>query len=259
MSQPQFHMKRALFLFLLLFMAVGVSPLLNAFAAPAQKATPPASVMKHLKEGNRHFESGHPLHPHEDPRLRKKLEKGQHPEAIVVACSDSRVSPELIFDEGLGDLFVIRTAGNVLDSNGLASVEYGISVLGTRVLVLMGHDYCGAIEKSLHLRGDVPEKPQVHESTKKGKPLSPHLQGLVSQIQKNLRREASQPVLNHGGDRFHAEAIQNVNAEAARWLEESTVIQSAVRSGQLKIVRALYDMRSGHVTFLEDAEAKPKK
>jgi carbonic anhydrase len=107
--------------------------------------------LKRLTDGNVRFYSGHPKHPHGSTDWRNKLEWGQHPFAVVVGCSDSRVPPELIFDQGLGDIFVIRVAGNVVDTDVAASVEYAVDHLGTGLVVVLGHTGCGAVTAALDL------------------------------------------------------------------------------------------------------------
>lgn len=104
------------------------------------------STMERLMKGNKRFASGHPRHPAESVKHRSRVAGGQHPFALVVTCSDSRLSPELIFDQGLGDLFVIRTAGNMISSMELGSIEYAVEHLNVQTIVVMGHEHCGAIE-----------------------------------------------------------------------------------------------------------------
>ncbi|MET9955088.1 carbonic anhydrase [Streptomyces sp. NPDC006339] len=101
--------------------------------------------MEALLSGNRRFVSGTPEHPNQDAARRKELAPGQEPFAVIVGCSDSRLAAEIIFDQGLGDLFVVRTAGHVVGPEVLGSVEYATSVLGARLVVVLGHDSCGAV------------------------------------------------------------------------------------------------------------------
>jgi carbonic anhydrase len=108
-----------------------------------------AGTYLRLMEGNNRFAAGHPRHPDESPEHRRKMAEGQKPFAIVVTCSDSRVSPELIFDQGIGDLFVIRTAGNLLSDMELGSIEYAVEHLGVKTILVMGHEQCGAISALL--------------------------------------------------------------------------------------------------------------
>ncbi len=105
-----------------------------------------AGTYLRLMEGNKRFASGHPRHPDESPGHRRKMAKGQKPFAVIVTCSDSRLSPELIFDQGIGDLFVIRTAGNLISDMEMGSIEYAVEHLGVRTILVMGHEECGAIK-----------------------------------------------------------------------------------------------------------------
>nr|WP_048744064.1 carbonic anhydrase [Corynebacterium hansenii] len=118
----------------------------------------PESVWKHLLEGNHRFMEGQSAHPNQDPSRREKLTAGQHPGAVVLACSDSRVPVEIIFDQGLGDIFVIRTAGQITDLSVLASLEFAVDGLGVPLVVVLGHESCGAV-KAAHTAlegGDLP-------------------------------------------------------------------------------------------------------
>ncbi|OIV38291.1 carbonic anhydrase [Mangrovactinospora gilvigrisea] len=105
----------------------------------------PAEAFALLMDGNRRFVAGEPLHPNQDAERRASLAPVQHPFAVLFGCSDSRLAAEIIFDRGLGDLFVVRTAGHVVDSAALGSIEYGPAVLGCRLVVVLGHDSCGAV------------------------------------------------------------------------------------------------------------------
>jgi carbonic anhydrase len=118
----------------------------------------PAQAWRALREGNDRFVSGLREHPHQDVDRRTELTRGQRPFAVVFGCSDSRVAAEIIFDRGLGDLFVVRTAGHVVDSGVLGSLEFGVTVLETPLVVVLGHDHCGAVVAALraHLEGTVP-------------------------------------------------------------------------------------------------------
>ncbi|MFD9244449.1 carbonic anhydrase [Streptomyces sp. NPDC059556] len=107
--------------------------------------TSPAAALDALLAGNTRFVSGAPQHPNQDAARRTELAPGQDPFAVILGCSDSRLAAEIIFDQGLGDLFVVRTAGHVLGTEVLGSVEYATSVLGARLVVVLGHDSCGAV------------------------------------------------------------------------------------------------------------------
>ncbi|MET8799202.1 carbonic anhydrase [Nocardia sp. NPDC004568] len=118
----------------------------------------PVSAWKSLREGNERFVNGTLLHPSQGAADRAKLVGGQHPTAVLFGCGDSRVAAELIFDQGLGDMFVVRTAGHVIDAAVLGSIEYGVGVLDVPLIVVLGHDSCGAVKATLDALdgGEVP-------------------------------------------------------------------------------------------------------
>lgn len=118
----------------------------------------PVSAWKSLREGNERFVNGTLLHPSQGAADRAKLVAGQHPTAVLFGCGDSRVAAELIFDQGLGDMFVVRTAGHVIDAAVLGSIEYGVGVLDVPLIVVLGHDSCGAVKATLDALdgGEVP-------------------------------------------------------------------------------------------------------
>src|SRR5690606_15983293 len=120
--------------------------------------TNPISAWKSLREGNERFVSGNVLHPSQGIADRARLASGQHPKAILLGCGDSRVAGELIFDQGLGDMFVVRTAGHGIDSSVLGSIEYGVHVLNVPLIVVLGHDSCGAVKATVEALdgGEVP-------------------------------------------------------------------------------------------------------
>src|SRR5207247_5373090 len=108
-------------------------------AHPEQPTVAPAKAIAKLKEGNGRYTSGNLEHPGQTTERRAELTKDQHPFAVILSCSDSRVPPEIVFDQGLGDLFVVRVAGNVIDDHGLGSIEYAVDHLGARLIVVLGH------------------------------------------------------------------------------------------------------------------------
>src|SRR6476661_4881403 len=115
----------------------------------AMPNTSPVTAWKALKEGNERFVAGTPAHPSQSIADRARLANGQKPTAVVFGCADSRVAAEIIFDQGLGDMFVVRTAGHVIDSAVLGSVEYAVSVLNVPLIAVLGHDSCGAVKATL--------------------------------------------------------------------------------------------------------------
>ncbi|MFC4603753.1 carbonic anhydrase [Rhodococcus kronopolitis] len=118
----------------------------------------PISAWKALKQGNDRFVEGTSLHPSQGVADRAKLVAGQHPTAVLFGCGDSRVAAEIIFDQGLGDMFVVRTAGHVIDSSVLGSIEYAVDILNVPLIVVLGHDSCGAVAATINAldRGEVP-------------------------------------------------------------------------------------------------------
>jgi carbonic anhydrase len=119
----------------------------------------PISAWKSLREGNERFVAGAQEHPSQGAAYRAQLVNEQHPTAILFGCGDSRVAAEIIFDQGLGDMFVVRTAGHVVDSSVLGSIEYGVAILEVPLIVILGHDRCGAVQATLDAldRGKVPD------------------------------------------------------------------------------------------------------
>jgi carbonic anhydrase len=115
----------------------------------AMPNTSPLTAWKALKEGNERFVAGQPVHPSQSVEDRARLAAGQKPTAVLFGCADSRVAAEIIFDQGLGDMFVVRTAGHVIDSAVLGSIEYAVSVLNVPLIVVLGHDSCGAVKATL--------------------------------------------------------------------------------------------------------------
>ncbi len=196
----------------------------------------PDVVLKRLKDGNHRFESGTAQHPTLDTFSRKELSAGQNPEAIVLSCSDSRVPPELIFDMGVGNLFVVRVAGNVLGAATVASIEYAVEHIGSRLLVVLGHDSCGTVKAAL--------------STPANKTAgSPDLDTLVASIRPHV---AGYDRLQMIKDKtLHSAVTMNIDGQAKRLLERSPIVKKAVTSGQLKVVKGVYSLSSGKVEFWE--------
>lgn len=191
----------------------------------------PAEVVAELASGNARFEAG-VIKQRDVLATRKALTGGQHPQAIVLSCSDSRVPPELVFDETVGDLFVVRTAGNVADGLALASLEYAAEHLHSPVLVVLGHEKCGA----------------VTAAASGAKMESPSLQLLVDEIAPGLA--PLRPKLQ-GAELVHQGVEANVQAVAYEVVERSAILRRLVEEGHLVIVQAIYDLDTGHVRWLE--------
>ncbi len=189
----------------------------------------PDQAWQELLTGNRHFASGARRNPRQSAARRAEVVAGQRPFAAVVGCSDSRVPPEVVFDCGLGDLFVVRTAGQVLDDAGLGSLEYAVDHLGTRLVVVLGHGSCGALTAAV--QGGEPE-------------------GHVARLMERLR-PVVEAVAGRPGDVLDNAVDENVRREVARLRRLEPVLARLVESGQVRVVGARYDLRSGVVAAVE--------
>lgn len=206
--------------------------------APAPHAATPApapdAVVRQLSDGNTRFVTNRPAHPNTDAARRADTaNNGQHPAATILTCSDSRVSPEIVFDQGIGDVFVVRVAGNVCDVDEMGSVEYGTDHLGTPLLVVLGHTKCGAVTaivESAEVHGHIPQLvDNIAPAVEKAQADHPDLQGkaLVPQATK-----------------------ANVWQSVEDLLTKSAAVHKRVKSGKLKIVGAVYDISSGKVEWM---------
>lgn len=197
-----------------------------AIGAGAQRGTP-ADPLERLMDGNRRYVSGNAERPRQDRVGREPVAKGQKPFAMLVSCADSRVPPEILFDQGLGDLFVVRAAGNIADNVALGSLEYGHAVLGANVVVVLGHEYCGAVDAAV-----------------KGHDVPGHIAEVVRHIKPAVEKSRGEI------DMLNAAIDHNVRDVAAGLRTRSEILRSAVDSGTLRIVGARYDLDSGEVTLV---------
>jgi carbonic anhydrase len=188
------------------------------------------SVLAELRAGNEHHVAHRYKHPHETADRQRELASGQSPHAEILSCADSRVPPELIFDQGLGDLFIIRVAGNVVSDTELGSLEYGAEHLHVPLLVVLGHQHCGAVTAAVE-----------------GGEAEGHIAALV-----NLLRPAVEKTRGMPGD--HVENAVKANVEmVVKQLRTSTpVLAKLVSEGKLKVVGAVYSLDTGKVTWLPD-------
>ena len=211
-----------------------IAMLLFVFKAETfcQHASNPDSVLAWLKSGNNSFVHGEFNLLGIDSSLRMELSKAQHPRAVILACSDSRVAPELIFDKGLGDLFVIRVAGNISDDAVVGSIEYAVEHLHTSLVVVMGHKNCGAIAAAV---ADL-EKPDD---------INNHIRMLTDKIQ-----QAITTVKLNENDAIQKALLSNVIFTVSSLDESRPVLSEAIKKGELKIVGAVYDLSSGKVQWL---------
>ena len=215
----------------------------SSAAAPAAAGnTPPANAgpkeaalaLTRLKEGNARFVSGRLRHAHEAANWRKHLKGSQQPFATILACSDSRVPPELVFDQGFGDLFVIRVAGNIIATDVLGSIQYAIHHLHTPLVVVMGHESCGAVTAAVDALEGRGKEPRF-------------IAALVAAIEPGLK---GLPADLEGADRVHAAVEANV-----RWsMRQLAALPEAKRAQKAKkvtLVGAVYDIATGTVRFLD--------
>jgi carbonic anhydrase len=199
-------------------------------AAPASARVRPAEALRRLAAGNARFVSGRLTQQNTVTVRRLALTGHQAPFAAILSCSDSRVPPELVFDQNVGDLFVYRNAGNFVQPAVLGTMEYGYSALGVRLIVVLGHEACGAVKATYDALADQ-------------KPLPPNLNVIEDAIAPGIRSE----VTAKAG--MHRAVVANARAQAARFAE-SPVLGPALTRGDVRVVAADYDFASGKVTLL---------
>ena len=198
-------------------------------------------AINRLQEGNKRFSNGIRLNDsHIDQNRRNGLLAGQEPFAIILGCSDSRAPVEIIFDQGLGDLFVIRVAGHIVTPSILGSIEYGVEVLGARLVVVLGHSLCGAVTTALEDLADQTEG------------LSPNLREIVDSIQTAVSKLMETEI------RLDMEALvrravrENVRASVKQLQQGSRILKEKIAKGGLMVVGAEYSLETGEVAFLEN-------
>jgi carbonic anhydrase len=195
-------------------------------AAQAQTTLSPEAALDEMMAGNRRFVEGRMTSFNDDLKMLKAKTAGkQEPFAALLSCADSRVPVELIFDQSIGRLFVTRVAGNISSSEMIASLEYGVAVLGTRAIMVLGHSNCGAVKASIEAKA-VP--------------------GQISGLYRYIR-----PAVDQAGDNLDAAIKANAQIQAKLLAESSPVMAGAIKAKTLKIVAAVYDLASGKVTLLE--------
>ena len=225
---------------------------------PDQTTVAPAEAISKLKEGNGRFTAGNMQHPHESgdersymatnsyenagmtflgmsaeqaAKRRTELAKSQHPFAIIVSCSDSRVPPEIVFDRGIGDLFVLRVAGNVINDESLGSIEYAVDHLAVRLILVLGHQRCGAVKaarETIAAKGKAPG----------------HIESLVTAI-----KPAVESTVN---DDLDATIKANVKHVVDALRSSKPILKAKVDSGDVKVIGGYYSLDTGTVTFLEE-------
>jgi carbonic anhydrase len=203
----------------------------------------PADALALLKAGNKRFVDGNSQLA--TSGWRAGLGHGQQPFAVVLGCADSRTPAELVFDQGLGQLFVVRIAGNVVAPSGIGSVEFAAAQFGTRLVLVMGHTHCGAISATCEIirSGDTPDSRNLRSITER---IRPHVEDLV-----RLEREAQidpQLILRHA-------TAANARSGADQLRHGSALIESLVEEGWLHVVPSVYDLDTGAVEFFEPVHA----
>ncbi len=238
---------------------LGISQFVRAAepAHPDQPIVPPAEAISRLKAGNARYTSGKEQPPESSQerafeatnsyenagltflgmtadqaaKRRAELTKSQHPFAIIVSCSDSRVPPEIVFDQGLGDLFVLRVAGNVIDDHSLGSIEYAVDHLAVRLIVVLGHQRCGAVKaakETIAAKGKAPA----------------HIQSLVTAIKPAVEATV------HGDLEATVEA--NVKNVALALRSSPPILKPKIDSGEVRVIGAYYNLDTGAVSFLDE-------
>jgi carbonic anhydrase len=197
-----------------------------------QNVLSPDASLKRLLEGNSRYVKGVTLRRDFKPE-REALAGGQNPYAAVLSCADSRIAPEYAFDSGRGDLFVCRVAGNFASDEMIASLEYAVAVLGTPLILVLGHDSCGAVDATI-------------KSLKDDKPLPGHIPSLVTAI-----TPAVKAVLPKGEDTLKNAIRQNVIDNVAKLKSATPILSAAVEQNKLKVVGGIYRLKNGRVEMVE--------
>jgi len=218
----------------ILIFAIGllllVAATLPAASHQAKTTVTSDSALAELKAGNLHHERHQYSHPHETIARQRELIDGQNPHAEILSCADSRVPPELIFDQGLGDLFVVRVAGNVATDTEIGSLEYGAEHLHIPLLVVLGHESCGAVTAAVQ-----------------GGEAEGHIAALVSLIKPAVDKSRGMP-----GDPIANAVRTNVQMVVQQLRSSTPVLSELVAQGKLKIVGGVYSLKTGKVTWLPE-------
>ncbi|MCC7494289.1 MAG: carbonic anhydrase [Fimbriimonadaceae bacterium] len=186
-----------------------------------------------LAAGNQRWVDGKPQHPNESSARRSEVAGGQHPFVVVVTCSDSRVPPEVLFDRGVGDIFVVRTAGQVIDEAALGSIEYGLEHLHAPLLMILGHSKCGAVQATC----DAVDKEQ-------------HVEGAIGHLIESITPAATKTAKVKPG-RVDAAIEANVELIVESLPERSKIIEELAHEKKIQLVGAIYDLGSGKVKQLD--------
>lgn len=203
-------------------------------ASPAPSSLAADEALQRLLKGNQRFVHGSTKNPRRAPADFRALAESQRPVAVIMGCADSRVPPELLFDQGVGDLFVVRVAGNVVGGGGVfvkGSIEYAVAELGVRLIMVLGHSSCGAVKAAIKHVDD-------------GDPLPGAIAELVNRIRPAVIKAKDMP-----GDQLANAISANVLLGVETLNNLDPIVRPAVSSGQAKVVGAVYDLRTGAVTL----------
>ncbi len=203
-----------------------------------QTAETPEEALQFLKDGNQRFVDNNQANNDLSETRRNELVEGQEPFAVVVACSDSRVAPEHAFDQGLGDIFVVRVAGNILDPAEIGSVEYAVDHLDSKVVVVLGHESCGAVTAAV-------EKDQNTENSH----TTEHIDAFLDNIEPAVARAKESEL--EGKELVEKTAEINAELAAAQLLSDSSLIKSASENNEVKVVSGKYLLTTGAVEWHE--------
>jgi carbonic anhydrase len=196
-------------------------------------------ALTRLRDGNRRFVEGRPFAPGLDPARRAALVDGQEPFAIVLGCSDSRVPAEIVFDQGLGDLFVIRVAGNIVAPSQVGSVEFAAAAFGTRLVVVVGHSQCGAVTAALD------------EVLGRTRAATRSLRSIVERVRPPIEALVSGRERDDRAALLRDAVRANVRAAAHHLRHGSELLEQMIRHDGLRVVGAEYALESGVVTFFD--------
>lgn len=192
----------------------------------------PALAWRRMREGNERFVAGESSHPNQDSSRRSSLVENQHPFAVIFGCSDSRLAAEIIFDVGLGDVFVVRTAGQVIDDAVLGSLEYSVGVLGVPLIAILGHDSCGAVSAT-------------KDAVDTGEMPPGFIRDLVERITPSVLTSMRQ-------DKHEVNdmVVEHVKQTSQRLVDSSRVISDAIESGRTAVVGLSYSLAEGRANVV---------
>lgn len=206
----------------------GVAAASTPVSPPPDAALSPDEALQKLMAGNQRYVRNAPIRPEQTATRRSQLAVSQHPFAVILGCSDSRVAPEIIFDQGLGDLFVVRVAGNVLDDDGLGSLEYAVEHLHAPLIVVLGHTKCGAVTAAVS-----------------GEPAPGHLRAIMQALKPVVRSTRGLP-----GDPVEVAVKANVQRVVNQLQHSHPILAEHLKANTLKIVGGCYDLSTGAVELL---------